>query len=73
MFEYTHVDAVDQPPWTDTRLRDVLMTTLTGMEPLDLSAVLSGRVDAFLTADYHLSPTGHELVARAIETRVGDE
>jgi hypothetical protein len=65
-----HVDAVDVPPWTDTRLRDATLQTLVGLSPLDLSPVLSGRTDAFLNADYHLSASGHALVAQAIEAHV---
>jgi hypothetical protein len=64
-----HVAASDRPPWTDTRLRDAALNALTGLEPLDLTPVLSGRADAFLTADYHLSPAGHALVAEAISAR----
>lgn len=65
-----HVDALTTPPWKDHRLRDALLQTLVGLDPLDLSDTLAGRTDAFLTQDYHLSPTGHALVARAIEQRI---
>ncbi len=65
-----HLDAVDTPPWTDTRLRDATMTALTGLSPLDLTPVLAGRADYFLTRDYHLSPSGHTAVAAQIVAHI---
>ncbi len=68
-----HLDAVDRPPWEDTRLRDTTMQALIGLNPLDLSSVLRDQTDAFLKGDYHLSPTGHATVASAIMDHLGSK
>jgi hypothetical protein len=67
-----HVDGLQTPPWTDRRLRDAILLGLTGLRPLDLSPVLAGRADHFLTRDYHLSPSGQAAVAAAIVAHIED-
>jgi hypothetical protein len=64
-----HTDALSQPPWDDHRLRDQVMASLAVLEPLDLSIVLT-KGEHFLTGDYHLSKSGHKVVAAAITASV---
>jgi hypothetical protein len=64
-----HMDALSQPPWDDHRLRDQVMASLAVLEPLDLSIGLTKGVH-FLTGDYHLSKSGHKVVAAAITAAV---
>lgn len=52
-------------PWSDTRLRDQVMTALADLNPIDLTPVLN-QGEHFLMGDYHLSATGHAAVAAAI-------
>jgi hypothetical protein len=53
-------------PWEDHELRDQLMRSLSTSPKIDLLPALRDRPDAFLEDDYHLSPTGHAVVADQI-------
>ena len=60
-----HLSKMDVNPWEDNRLQKQILTALSGLDPIDLTAALSEE-SAFLEGDYHLSPTGHQRVASAI-------
>ena len=65
-----HRDSLSVAPWEDNRLRDQVMFAFADLDILDLTPVLKGRADAFLNGDYHLSETGHAMVAAAIEAHL---
>jgi len=58
-----------QPPWSDRRLAEQLLTALAELDPIDLSPALNGA-EYFLQGDYHLSPRGHRAVADLIQKRL---
>lgn len=65
----SHVTTLAQPPWEDQRLRDQVLASLAVLEPVDLSDSLT-KGEHFLTGDYHLSESGHAVVAAAITAAV---
>lgn len=56
----------DRTPWENHELRDQLMRSLSAFPKIDLLPALRDRPDAFLRDDYHLSATGHAVVADQI-------
>jgi hypothetical protein len=60
-----HLTSIDGNPWEDTRLRNQVMIALADLDPVDLTPALTDPT-AFLEGDYHLSPEGHQAVARTI-------
>jgi hypothetical protein len=60
-----YAGSVSPAPWEDRTLRDQLRSALAGspVRFVDLGDTLAETPEAFLDADYHLSPAGHAAVA----------
>jgi hypothetical protein len=59
------VDGLSTKPWEDRRLAEQVLTTLSALDPIDLTPALNAG-HHFLEGDYHLSASGHKAVAEAI-------
>lgn len=64
-------DAFEPGQWAPLRASLATALSAAPVELVDLTPALVARPDAFLDADTHLSPTGHRLVARVLQSSLG--
>jgi hypothetical protein len=63
------IEDLEVAPWKDQRLAEQVLTTLSALDPVDLTPALS-KGTHFLEGDYHLSESGHAAVAAMITDAV---